>query len=329
MEKVVVRGANWIGDVVMSMPFFKGLKTAWPDAEISVLTRPHLAPLYAYNPSVKLSVLQGKEHRLMGWFRNIKDVRSIDAERALCLPHSFGSALFLWFAGVPKRYGRACHHRSIWFTHPVYGTIEEYEGHQMDFYLEMLEAITGFKMQDRLPEIFMSDRERGRASALLSEMEKPVLGMFCSAAYGPAKIWPMERFIELAKGFRREKGGSVVLFGSVGDRERNATIMHAVGKGAYDLAGKTNLLETAAVMESCQAVVANDSGPMHLAAATGVRTMGIFGSTDPQRTSPRGKRAKYIYKGFTCSPCKARTCRYGSYACLSAITPEEVLREIL
>jgi heptosyltransferase-2 len=81
-------------------------------------------------------------------------------------------------------------------------------------------------------------------------------------------------------------------------------------------------------MEKCNVVVANDSGPMHLAAASGTKTVGIFGSTNPARTAPLGRNATYITKSLSCAPCMARVCRLGTYECLKAIKPEDVLKEI-
>jgi heptosyltransferase-2 len=329
MDKILIRGVNWIGDAVMSMPFINSLGSVWPDAEIHVLTRPHLAELYKYNPSVRSVITVNEKSRISGWKAVYRKIRDMKFRFAICLPHSFSSALFLFLSGVPVRYGRACSGRAMLFTHPVYGKIEEYPGHQARFYLEMLEAITGCLVTYALPEIFISDAERQKASEIIGQSKRPVLGIFCSAAYGPAKVWPRESFAELGKLYISRTGGSVILFGGAPDRDANNAIQASIGEGAFNIAGTTNLLESVALMEKCDAVVANDSGPMHLAAASGARTVGIFGSTDPVRTAPLGRRASFITKGLVCAPCMARTCRLGTYECLKSITPEEVIKEIL
>ena len=329
MERVIVRGTNWVGDVVMSLPFYTGLKAAWPQAEICVLTRPHLADLYRHNPCLSVVVELEERPRLSGWARGLRQVRELECEGAVCLPHSISAALFLRLAGIPIRCGRACHGRTPLFSHPVPGDIEGYDGHQTDFYLELLQALTGHAPGGGEPALCITSAERERAASLLQGLEGPVLGLFASAAYGPAKMWPREYFVELARTFLRDGGGGVVLFGGRSDRDLNAAIVEAIGPQARYLAGKTGLLESAACMERCRAVVANDSGPMHLAAATGVKTLGIFGSTDPRRTAPRGPQARYLSASEACAPCMQRTCRYATYACLRAITPDMVYAEIM
>jgi heptosyltransferase-2 len=328
MEKVLIRGVNWIGDAVMSMPFITGLGRAWPEAEIHILTRPHLAELYKYNPHVKSVIQVNDKNRISGWKAAIKKTKEMRFNISICLPHSFSSALFLFLSRVSIRYGRACSGRSILFTHPVYGKIEDYAAHQSDFYLEMLEAISGCRTSGRLPEIHISDTERHRASVILEQSKSPVLGIFCSAAYGPAKVWPRESFAELGRQYILKTGGSVVLFGGALDYSANNSIASSIGSRALNIAGMTSLLESVAVMENCNAVVANDSGPMHLAAASGTKTVGIFGSTNPARTAPLGKNATYITKNLACAPCMARVCRLGTYECLKSINPEDVLKEI-
>ena len=328
MEKVLIRGVNWIGDAIMGMPFISWLGHAWPDAEIHVMTRPHLGQLYKYNPYVKSVIPVNEKSRLLGWKAAIIEIREMKFKMAICLPHSFSSALFLFFSGIEKRYGRACSGRSMLFTHPVYGKIEEYAAHQTDFYLEMLEAISGYRMADRLPEIHISDAERLRASAILEQTKRPVLGIFCSAAYGPAKVWPRDSFAELGRQYILATGGSVILLGGALDYTSNNAIAASIGSNALNIAGATSLLESVAVMEKCNVVVANDSGPMHLAAASGTKTVGIFGSTNPARTAPLGRNATYITKNLACAPCMDRVCRLGTYECLKAIKPEDVLKEI-
>ena len=329
MEKVLIRGVNWIGDAVMGMPFISGLGRAWPDAEIHVLTRPHIIDLYKYNPYVKSVISVNEKSKILGWKAAIRKTKEMKFNMAICLPHSFSSALFLFFSGIEKRYGRACSGRSMLFTHPVYGKIKEYAAHQSDFYLEMLEAISGYRTADRLPEIHISDYERLKASAILEQSKPPVLGIFCSAAYGPAKVWPRESFAELGRQYILATGGSVILFGGASDYSANNAIAASIGNSALNIAGATNLLESVAVMEKCNVIVANDSGPMHLAAASGTKTVGIFGSTNPARTAPLGRNATYITKSLACAPCMARVCRLGTYECLKSITPEDILKEIL
>jgi len=99
--------------------------------------------------------------------------------------------------------------------------------------------------------------------------------------------------------------------------------------GGMVAAGQTSAGELAALLSLCQGFVGNDSGAMHVAAALGLPTLGLFGSTSPERTAPVGPRADVLYERIECSPCLARTCRFGHMNCFAPITPERVLGTFL
>ena len=121
----------------------------------------------------------------------------------------------------------------MFFTHPIYGKIEEYPGHQARFYLELLEAITGCRVSGVLPEIYITEAERLKASGIIEQVKRPVLGIFCSAAYGPANgMAPGKALQSLADSIFQEQADQSSFSAGVTDRSANNEIASSIGEGA-------------------------------------------------------------------------------------------------
>jgi len=173
----------------------------------------------------------------------------------------------------------------------------------------------------------------GRAKELLlrvieDDRDRLIIGFHPRSSYGPAKCWPGQSFSRLAELLAKKHGATVLLFGSEKERGLLEQIAADAGDGVVNLAGRTDLKESAGLLSLCRVFVANDSGPLHLAAALEVPVIGLYGSTDPEATGPRGKRVSVIYKNVECSPCLLRECPT-DFKCMESITPEEVMAEII
>ena len=115
-----------------------------------------------------------------------------------------------------------------------------------------------------------------------------------------------------------------VLVGSAGERRKCEEVVAASKAGALIAAGETSVGELLALLSLCDGFAGNDSGSMHVAGALGIPTVGLFGSTNPERTGPLGPKTTVVYHRIECSPCLQRTCRFGHYNCLTQIAAEEV-----
>jgi heptosyltransferase-2 len=149
------------------------------------------------------------------------------------------------------------------------------------------------------------------------------------AEYGPAKRWPTIHYAELAKML----DAPVVLLGSAKEAPLCEEIAQEAGGGrCINLAGKTSLLDAFALIAGARAVISNDSGLMHVAAAFGVPQVALFGSSSPQHTPPLNDRAQVVWlrqdpaydPPLDCSPCFQRDCPLGHTRCLYDITPQRV-----
>ncbi len=155
--------------------------------------------------------------------------------------------------------------------------------------------------------------------------DTPFVGICPGAARGPAKAWPVERFAAVCDRLAERQGRVFVLLGTGADAPAARRVAGKTGARTVDLAGKTDLRMLGAVAERCTLVVSNDSGAMHVAAATGTPVVGLFLSTDPERTGPRGPRHEVVRAAVACRPCMKGTCPGRDYECLDAVTVDEVV----
>jgi heptosyltransferase-2 len=205
------------------------------------------------------------------------------------------------------------------------------ERHQACSYLELLERTLGIRGEPHDLALHAADRHRVKMQSWLAErrrMPGKLIALAPVAAYGPAKEWPAEHFAALIDRLA-EHGAESVMVGTAGERERCAAVAAASRSQALVAAGETNLGELVALLSLCDGFAGNDSGAMHVAAALGIPSVGIFGSTNPVRTGPLGPRTKVLYQPPACSPCLARTCRFGHYECLRNIEPAAVIDALL
>ena len=152
--------------------------------------------------------------------------------------------------------------------------------------------------------------------------------MMPGAEYGPSKCWPLEHYAALAKRLS-EEGHQVWIFGSQKDRPAGETIVAGDGYGVHNLCGQTSLVEAIDLIAACDAVVSNDSGLMHVAAAVGVPLVAIYGSSTPDYTPPLTDHAAILYRRLDCSPCFERSCPFGHTECLTGIGVDEVYRALI
>ncbi len=144
------------------------------------------------------------------------------------------------------------------------------------------------------------------------------------------KNWPEERFMEVVRWLRRERGAQVFCLGGKADQAVCDEIVRAVntdsgGPPVTDLAGRTSLVDMAGLLGGMDLVIGNDSGPIHVAAALGVPVLAIFGPTDPRRTGPYGDRHRVVVGGEGCRPCHRRECVHVTPHCLDKLTVDRVL----
>ena len=350
-RRVLIRSVNWLGDAVMTMPAIQRLKQAQPQAALAVLTGPKLADLWRLHPDVSEVIVHEPDNCPFALLRQARELRQGRFDAAVVFPNSWRSVLPIWLAGIPRRIGFSGHTRA-WMltdrleesadyqTKPVmtpeairsFGngapavTERPVFKHQVHRHLQ-LAARLGADATPCAPRLQLGAPP---ADALLPQ-DKPLLALNAGAEYGPAKRWPLDRFIAAAKAMVERHHFRWVIIGGPKETDLGGQIAAALGgQHAINLAGRTTLLGLCHALAQCRLLLTNDSGPMHLAAALGKPVVAIFGSTEPALTGPDvagDTRHVLLRRAPPCSPCFLRECPI-DFRCMTAITVEDVVEAV-
>ena len=326
MSGTVVFAPNWVGDTVMALPVIEALAAAGrPPA---VLARPHLAPLLELGPAAAGLVRREADDRA-----TVTALRRHGFDEAVLLPNSFRAAWLARRAGIARRWGYRGNWRSPLLNHAVRRPAGG--GPQIADYGELLAAMGVAPPADWVPRLNLSPAELEAGRALVERTglgggDGPLIGLFPGAEFGPSKRWPWRRFAELARQLRRRLPAARILI-LVGPKETWLGVrVHEESGHVHPLAGPDlDLGKLARLLASLDLLVTNDSGPMHLAAAVGVRCVALFGPTDPARTAPAGAGHRVLHTDRWCSPCFRRRCPLLHHRCLGEIGVERVVAESL
>ena len=323
-KKILIRGPNWVGDAVLAIPALKAVRSNFPKAEITLLVRPWVAGLFTSAPFIDRVWTEEKPTKLGDWTRITRDIRAFEFDVALLLPNSFESALMIFLARVPKRIGYATDGRAWMLTDSIEPSNESQ--HQVHYYLELAKAIRAETDRPSI-EIEATDEERENARKLLAEegiaRGDQFLVLNPGAAYGSAKRWHEDRFADVADILSGEMRIGVAMIGSEAERPITEQIRTRMKRPSAILSGRTSLETLIGVLAESCLMITNDSGPMHIAAALGVPTVAVFGSTDERVTSPFGPRTRVVKNPVECSPCLLRECPI-DHRCMNGVSVEDV-----
>ena len=326
LEKILIRGPNWVGDAVLAIPAMKAVRGCFPDAEITLMVRPVVSGLFAAAPFIDKVWSETQPSHLTDWIRITRDIRVRRFDLALLLPNSFESALMMFVGGVPQRVGYATDGRGWMLTDAI--TAVSGSRHQMQYYLDLVKTVFATVERPSI-EIEAAHHERDAARGLLAAegipRNAPFLVISPGAAYGTAKRWHEDRFANVADDLARELGFYVAIIGSETERSIANRISERMVSRTAVLTGKTSLETLIGVLAESSLMITNDSGPMHIAAALGVPTVAIFGSTDERVTGPYGPRTRIVKRAVECSPCLLRNCPI-DHRCMNFVTVDDVCR---
>jgi heptosyltransferase-2 len=331
-EKILIRSPNWVGDAVLAIPAMKAIRERFPRAEITVLVRPWVAGLFTSATFIDNVWREEKPTSFGDWKRIVRDVRNRQFDLAVLLPNSFESALMMFLGRIPQRVGYATEGRRWMLTSSIAPGKDA--KHQVQYYLDLVKVVSA-TVQNPSIQIEATSEERQNARKLLNAEgitnETAFLVVNPGAAYGAAKRWPEDRFAAAADVLSEKLGLAVALIGSATEASIATQIRDRMKMPAAVLSGKTSLETLIGVLAESSLLVTNDSGPMHIAAALGVPTVAVFGSTDDRVTGPWGPRTRVVKHAVECSPCLLRECPI-DHRCMSRVSVDDVCtaaRELL
>ena len=329
----MVRGVNWIGDAVMTMPALRALKRSHPDARITLLVKPWVSRLFEKDPNVDEIILYTDSYQgLTGKLRLAQEVRKHDFCMAMLLQNAFEAAFIAFLAGIPERIGYSRDGRRLLLTDAVPFDDRARGFHHIEYYLNLVRK-AGFPAKYELPWIYLSIEERLDARNKLKRLRRPVVGINPGATFGSSKRWHPSRFAEVAFRVISEMQGSTVIFGGPSETGIADEIEREFNKLSGDpelqtqllmMAGRTDIRELISLISECDLLVTNDSGPMHIGYAVRTPVVAIFGSTSPEHTGPVGRKDVVIRKVLGCAPCFERECKKNNLECMEKITSQEV-----
>ena len=324
-ERILIVAPSWVGDAILSESLVAVLREPLGEPIVDVLAPPWCAPVYARMRGIGRIVENPLGHGELGLGRRralAREIRARAYTRAFILPNSFKSALIPWFAGVPRRIGYAGEARRALLTETRRLDPKAFP-RLVDRFVAL--AVSKGRLIPTPPAPVLvpnAANAAGAMRALKLSTHRPI-AIFCPGAeYGPAKRWPAEHFIALARRML-EEGYAVWLLGSPNDQAAALPIAAAI-PGVRDLTGRTDLGTAIDLLSLASVVVSNDSGLMHAAAAVGRPLVALFGSSSPDYTPPLSPLAQIAKIDIACSPCFQRECPLGHFKCMRELDVEIV-----
>ncbi|WP_395738212.1 lipopolysaccharide heptosyltransferase II [Prosthecobacter sp.] len=321
--ELLIRSPNWLGDACMAFPMVRAIKRGRPDLKITILGPDKLEELWLSMPEVSRYIAKPAKEGLFAVARRIK-ATGVKFDAAVFCTNSTRSTLEVWLAGIPRRVGTRGSFRAKLLNQiikpPKVKIDKEHHAHR---YLRIAKGIGADIEQPGL-------WDSGTPPA--STTDGTIRIAVCAGAeYGPAKRWPLERFATVINQISAQHPQfRWQLVGAPKEKEMGEKLSAMLPTAPHEnLVGKTRLSELITTLRGCQLLLTNDTGTMHLAAALGIPTVSIFGSTCPIETGPLGDRHTVIQHKIECSPCFDRECRFGHYNCMQLVTPEEVTKAVL
>lgn len=330
--KILIIGPAWVGDMVMAQTLFKLLKINHPHTQLHVLAPPRTQSLLERMPEITAIIEAPFQHGQRLWRKRYDLARTLRAEhydQAIILPNSFKSALIPFWAKIPQRTG--------WVGEWRYGLLNDVRKlnkQQCPLMIERFMAL-GLKKEELLnrpyPKPALLTSEQSILPTLqrlnLQSPTQPLLVLCPGAEFGSSKRWPAEYYAKVAN-TQLDKGWTVWLLGSTKDQPITHEITTLTKHRCANLAGITHLTEAIDLLSLAQAVITNDSGLMHIAAALQRPCIVLYGSTSPQFTPPLSDRAVTISLGLSCSPCFQRECPLHHFHCMRDLRPEMVVEAL-
>ncbi len=325
-ERILIVAPSWVGDAILSESLVAVLRDEpLEDPLVDVLAPPWCAPVYERMRGIGEIIASPFRHGELGIGQRRALAREIRSRRYTCcfvLPNSFKSALIPWLAGIPRRIGYGGEARR-----PLLTEVRRREGKTLlrlvDRYVALAVPRGPLLPTPEAPVLVPNAANAAAAMrALTLSTHRPIAILCPGAEYGPAKRWPAEHFIALARRLL-DTGYAVWLLGSPNDQAAAMPIAAALA-GVRDLTGRTDLGTAIDLLSRAAIVVSNDSGLMHAAAAVGRPLVALFGSSSPAYTPPLSPLAQIAKIDIDCSPCFQRECPLGHFKCMRELRVDRI-----
>jgi len=333
-KRILIIQTAFLGDVILCTPLIKALRMLSSDSFISFLLIPETKKVLENNPHLDEILVYDKRKRkgAGSFFQIMTKIKKRGFDLAVIPHRSLRSSLLAYLARIPQRIGFDRSAGAFLFTDKI---VYHANVHEVNRNLSLLSSFNAH-LSDTSPELFPSSEDFSCARQLLLDAgvreEDKMVGIAPGSVW-PTKRWIPERFAEVSQRLIREAKAKVIFLGSKDDQNLCERIANLMRDKPVILAGRTDILQSAAMISFCKVIVSNDSAPVHVASAMKRPVVAIFGSTIPEfGFAPYGKGHLVIEKKMDCRPCGMHgrgKCPQKHFRCMKDITTEEVFQAML
>ena len=328
-ENILIIDLAFIGDVILATPVTRALKEAYPEAGITMLTVPLTAEIAAMNPYVDAVLPYDKRGQHKGLFGMLAMGRELKKHRfdmAICMNFAVRGAVVAWLAGIPVRVGYDAQHAGMFLTH-VSPARRDGIQHETSNHLQVLRPL-GITTEDTSLALSVPEAVQQSLRSRKQSRQLPAQGYIVLCPFGSyaKKNLSLATAAHIVRHLSQRQ--PVYLIGGRKEGTGLEKIAKLAGLPVTNiLAGELSLGELAAFLQHAACLITVDTGPLHIAEATGCPLVAVFGPTDPVIWGPRGKHAVVLYKPQDCSPCWGKgVCQQNE--CMQAVTAGEILKAV-
>ena len=324
-SKILLIRLSSLGDIVLTTPAIRAVRANFPNAHIAMLVAKQSADILRENPHLNEIITfdrLAKDKNTGEMWRIVRLLRQRQFTLAIDLQRKFRTEILMYFSGATERVGkgRLCTVR----------VSEQGNKHATAHYFDLLHA-AGIPAEDRKLELFLAESERRDAQQRLKTAGivdgRLKIGLFPGAGW-KLREWMPERFAAIADRLVAHFNADVLIFGGPHESELVQTVATLMERQAIPFAGNLQIRQLAACIEQCDLFLTNDTGPMHIAAGVGTRTVSLFGPGNHIRFQPLGTEHQTIRYDVPCSPCKQFTDKCKDNICMKGIGVDEVWHAI-
>ena len=335
-KRIYVRGTNWVGDAVMTIPALRELRRIFPSAQITLHTRGWARGIFEDADFIdEIVSIEPAESKIKNVRRQSKTVKEATFDLAVLFPNSFESALVARLGKIPRRFGYARDGRSVLLTDSI--KIPEWKNrrHEVFYYLNLIAEIeksySGTQTVlsgEPLFDLTVSEKRRIDGRKFLREnavdLAKKTVALGVGSTNSRAKRWQAKSYAQLNDRLQNELNANVILVGAGDELDVSREVFEKSARKPVILTGKTDLAAATAILSEIDLLVSNDMGLAHIASAVGTKTLVIFGPTNPQTTQPWN--SEIVRKAVECAPCMLRDCPI-DHRCMTLISADEVFEK--
>lgn len=338
MKKILVVRYRFIGDMILTIPFLRNLRYAYPDAQIDMLVSPNSGEViedcpyvnnFIYFDTTRKHKYENGKGKKKSFWHYVKELRKEKYDKAYVLKRSLSSALLCFFAGIKERIGYDTEGRSFLLTKKVkYDT----QKHESLCFLDVLKAENN-EIKDTYLENWINKENKNNVAKLFEEnnlnnnLTKVVVH---ATATNPGKVWDINNFARIIEYLSNEKNSQVIFIGAPSDKEiyEQINYVQELKIKPVNFCGKVSIKDSLALLKEVDFIIGNDSGNLHMAASMGTKVIGIYGPMPFEKWKALGENNILIHADLDCMPCGLKGNCEKNHACLKSITIETVKKAI-